>query len=281
MGASHFAALPTWRRMVARGKSTVWIQTANLLNQSELITSDSLVIATSRSGACPELITLLNKFDDGESIKPSALVAITDNLASPLAAAADGELLMRSQLSTSQSGFLNALAAHDYVASLILNEDNDDVATTAHIVAATTFPEILHDVAAAVAVKDNSVVVYMGFGEHAATALYAEMLTRKITDVDVASYRVDQQPSRPLQHVGAHVTTILFGSHDAIDRAVSHRLVTELISTGSTVIVVGAADHPSAHQIPSPSAHLSAQVAHGVLIAEKFVSYLAEQSQRS
>jgi fructoselysine-6-P-deglycase FrlB-like protein len=280
MGASHFAALPTWRRMVARGKPTVWIQTANLLNHPELITSDSLVIATSRSGACPELISLLNRFDDEESTKPSALVAITDNLASPLAAAADGELLMRSQLSASQSGFLNALAAHDYVASLILNEDNDDVATTAHIIAATTFPQILHDLAAAVAAADNSVVVYVGFGEHAATAMYAEMLTRKMTDVDVASYSFDQQPSSPLQPIGAHVTTILFGSHDAIDRAVPYRLVTELVSTGSTVIVVGTAGHPGAHQIPGPSAHLSAQVAHGVVVAEKFVSYLAAQRQR-
>src|SRR6202021_4309580 len=51
MGASHVAALPSWRRLVARGKDACWIDIENLLRHPQIVTSDSLLIATSRSGA--------------------------------------------------------------------------------------------------------------------------------------------------------------------------------------------------------------------------------------
>jgi D-arabinose 5-phosphate isomerase GutQ len=129
MGASHVAAFPSWRRLVSRGKAAWWIDAASLLENPQLVTSDSLVIATSRSGMCAGVAALVERFD--EINRPAAVVAITDNLASPLAEAADCELLLRSQSSGNARGFLNALAAHDYVAAMILNEDNDDPSSTA------------------------------------------------------------------------------------------------------------------------------------------------------
>ena len=125
MGASHFAALPSWRRLVAAGKAAWWIDTESLLKKPQLVTSDSLVVATSRSGSGGHVGALTDEL--GRTTRPGAMIAITDDPASPLAAVADCEVLLRSGASGSPRGFLNALVVHDYVASMILNEDNDDV----------------------------------------------------------------------------------------------------------------------------------------------------------
>ncbi len=137
-GASHLAAVPSWHRLVAGGRAAVWTDARHLIDSPSLITADSLLVTTSRSGMSPCVIDLLAGFTDKH--RPAGIIAITDDVASPLAAAADGEILLRSQSSQSPKGFLNALAAHDYIASMILGEDNDDIASTARVVAATACP---------------------------------------------------------------------------------------------------------------------------------------------
>jgi fructoselysine-6-P-deglycase FrlB-like protein len=274
-GASHFAAMPSWRRMVARGKPTVWIDAKSLLVNPELVTRDSLVIATSRSGMSREIIALVDKFD--ESTGPAAIVAVTDDLASPLAAAADCEVLLRSQSSGSPTGFLNALTVHDYIASMILSEDNDDVPSTAAVVAGTTFPPALSDVAAGVAANPDSRLAYIGFGEHAATSLYAASITHATTGIAAECYIDEQIRNDSPQAADADLTALLFSGRDAVNSALSQRLASDLVAAGSTVIVVGNAEVAGALNIGSPASHLSGQVAHGVVIAEHFVSRLAAE----
>jgi fructoselysine-6-P-deglycase FrlB-like protein len=275
-GPSHFAALPSSRRMVARGKPTVWIDAASLLENSELVTRDSLVIATSRSGMSAELIELVNSFDENTS--PAAIVVITDDLASPLAAAADCEVLLRSQSSGSPTGFLNTLAAHDYIASMILSEDNDDVSSTAAVVAATKFPRALSKVAAGIAANLDSRVAYVGFGEHAATSLYAALLTNALTGITAEHYIGERTQNDSLQPTDADLTVLLFSGLDVINNGLSKRLASDLVAAGSTVIVVGDTEVAGATNIASPASHVSAQLAHGVVIAEHFVSRLAAEA---
>ena len=111
VGASHVAALPSWGRLVAGGRSAWWIDTENLLENPQIVTTDSLLIATSRSGAGGQVRALADRLS--ETMRPAATVAITDDLASPLAEVADCEVLLRSGASGSPTGFLNALIAHD------------------------------------------------------------------------------------------------------------------------------------------------------------------------
>ena len=135
-GTSHFAALPSWRRLVSRGRATWWIEAGRLLDTPELVSPDSLLIVTSRSGRCAEAVALVQKFD--QTNRPKAIIAITNDAASPLAESADCEILLRSPPEERSSGFLNTLAAHDYVATMILSEDNDEIPATAGVVTATT-----------------------------------------------------------------------------------------------------------------------------------------------
>src|SRR5665213_1741865 len=48
MGASHHAAIPTWRQLVARGHAEWWLSTSELLESPELLTGESLLWITSQ-----------------------------------------------------------------------------------------------------------------------------------------------------------------------------------------------------------------------------------------
>jgi fructoselysine-6-P-deglycase FrlB-like protein len=276
MGRSHCAGLPSWRRLVSRGRATWWLDAGRLLESPELVTPDSLLVVTSRSGICGEVLALVEKFDTDS--RPAVIVAITDNLDSPLAEAADCEILLRSQSSGGAKGFLNTLAAHDYLTSMILSEDNDDVGSTARVVSGIRYPKGLADVAGKVAGNPQMRVVYIGFREHAAIALYANLLTTEVTGIGTESYIAGQFRHGPLHMADKNLTAIVFSGRDPIANAASRRLAAQLVAAGSTVIVVGDAGVGGTLDIRSPAVHISGQLAHAVMLVEHFISALAAQS---
>jgi fructoselysine-6-P-deglycase FrlB-like protein len=271
MGASHVAALPSWGRLVAGGRAAWWIDTENLLENPQIVTSDSLLIATSRSGSGGHVRALANRLS--ETMRPAAMVAITDDLASPLAEVADCEVLLRSGASGSPTGFLNALIAHDYVASLILNEDNDDVSPLARTAATTILPTELREVAADITSHPDARLAYVGYGRHAAAVLYAALLTNEMTTIPADAYVARQHQDELLQRAGAQLTVLLFDSHSA-PNLVLRALARDLMAAGSNVIVIGGVDVSGSTYIPSLTAHVGAEVARNVLIIEHFVSAL-------
>jgi fructoselysine-6-P-deglycase FrlB-like protein len=271
IGASHVAALPSWGRLVAGGRSAWWINTENLLENPQIVTSDSLLIATSRSGSGGQVRALADRLS--ETMRPAAMVAITDDLASPLAEVADCEVLLRSGASGSPTGFLNALIAHDYVASLILNEDNDDVSPLARTVATTTLPTELREVAADITSHPDSRLAYVGYGKHAAAVLYAALLTNELTSIPADAYVARQHQDDLLQSASAQLTVLLFDSHSA-PNLVLHALARDLLAAGSKVIVIGGVDVSGLTYVPSLTEHVGAEVARNVVVIEQFVSAL-------
>src|ERR1700753_3359229 len=61
MGGSHYAGLPSWRRLVSRGRATWWLDAGSLLESPELVAPDSLLVVTSRSGLCGEVLAVAEK----------------------------------------------------------------------------------------------------------------------------------------------------------------------------------------------------------------------------
>ncbi|WP_156746800.1 SIS domain-containing protein [Mycobacterium sp. E2733] len=271
MGASHIAALPSWRRLVAAGKAARWIDTENLLKRPQCVTPDSLLVATSRSGSNKHVCTLADQL--GRTVRPAAVMAITDDGASPLAAVADCEVLLRSGASGSPKGFLNALTVHDYVASMILNEDNDDVSSTARAVASTTLPAKLHRVAADVAAQEEPRLAYVGSGEHSAAALYAALLTNEATEIVAQGHIVGQHQRDLVLRANAQLTAVFFGSHSRPDAAM-RGLAADLMAAGSNVVIVGGADVPGSTYVPSHTGYVGAEVACNVVVIEHFVAAL-------
>lgn len=272
MGAAHAAALPSWRRLVAGGKAAWWIGTDDLVQNPHLVTSDSLLIATSRSGADTEARALVDRL--GETMRPAATVAITDDVTSPLAQVADCEIPLRSVQSSSPWGFLNALVAHDYVASMILNEDNDDVAYLARTVASTTLPTKLEKVAAEVRSRQGSRLAYVGFGDHGAAALYAALLTNELTTLRAAGHIAEQPSQALLRKANAQLTVLLFDCPRRPNEAL-RSLATALTASGSDVVLVGDADLSRSSHAHTPGGHLGAEVARNAVLIEHFVSALA------
>jgi fructoselysine-6-P-deglycase FrlB-like protein len=272
MGASHFAALPSWRRLVAAGHAARWIDTESLLENPQLVTSDSLLVATSRSGSGRHVRALADGL--GRTMRPAAMIAITDDPASPLAAVADCEVLLRSGASGSPKGFLNALTVHDYVASMILNEDSDDVSGTARVVATTTLPSELREVAANLAAQQDSRLAYVGCGENAAAALYAALLTNEATEIAAEGHIAGQHRRDLVRRANAQLTAVLFGSHSGPNAAL-RALAGDLMAAGSNVVVVGGADVPGSTYVPRQTCHVGAEIARNVLVVEHFVSALA------
>ena len=271
-GASHFAALPTWRRLTSAGRDVCWIDARQLIANRELITPNSLLVATSRSGRSDDVVALVTL---SEKRRPAAIIALTDDPASPLAGVADSEILLRSQSSGSPRGFLNILAAHDYITSMILGQDNDDVMATARAVAATKIPGHLTQAAASLAEDPNSRLVYIGFSEHAAAALYAALLTQELTTVTAEGYPSDDfdRHAAPAAFHGS--TAVLFTGRDPADNARAAELAADLDAAGAEVVLIGSRAVEKATCIQSPTGHVSAQMAHSVVIAEYFISLLA------
>ena len=271
VGKSHFSALPSWRRLIAAGKAAWWVNAGRLLDRPTLLTSGSLLIVTSQSGAGGEVVTLAEKFY--ETTVPAAIIAITEDRASPLAVSADCEILLRSRTGTSD-GFLNSLAAHDYLTSMLLGEPGDDVALTARIVAATSGPEVLDAVASDVVADARARLAYIGFRDHVATALYAGLLTKESTRVVAEGYLGSEFLHGPLRRADDHLTAVLFGGRQSAGDQQLQGLAARLAAAGSKVVVVGDTDVAGAIAIPVPAAHLSGQLAHGVVIANHLVEAL-------
>jgi fructoselysine-6-P-deglycase FrlB-like protein len=271
-GASHIAALPSGRRLSSRGMAVSWVDAGHLIDNPDLITPDSMLIVASRSGSNSDVIALVETFSD--TTRPAVIIAVTDELASPLVRVADGEILLRSHSPTTSRGFLNALAAHNYIASMILGEDSDDIMSTARVVAATTFPGDLAQLAADVTANPDPGLAYVGFGEHAATALYAALLTRETTQIAATGYPSDQFDT----HAAAETrgsTAVLFVGRDPEHNNRAGELAAELAAAGTKVVLVGGPEVNRATCIRCPTGHPSAQVAYSAIIAEHFVSSLA------
>ena len=63
MGSSHYVALPSWRRLTAAGLPVWWLDSGQLLDSPQLITDETLLIATSQSGASGEVVAVLDLLD--------------------------------------------------------------------------------------------------------------------------------------------------------------------------------------------------------------------------
>jgi glutamine---fructose-6-phosphate transaminase (isomerizing) len=266
MGSSHFAALPTWRRLISDGRPAWWVDTTQLLDSPQLITPDTLVVATSQSGASGEIVALLERL---RVRAPAALVAITEDEQSPLAQAADCTLPIQSgrEATVSTKSYLNTLVAYDLFASLTLGADPDAVSTTIEVIANFVVPTELTELVTVFA-SPESRLAYVGYEEHAATSLYAGLITKEAAKVPADGYIGGQFRHGPLELAGPGLTAVLFGGTTADDNESLRRLAEDLVSSGSTVVLVGGSSIPGISHIEVPISHSTAQLAHGALVAQ-------------
>lgn len=86
MGSGPFASYPTWLRLAQAGVSAWVIETAELINATpRMLSPDHLLVVVSQSGESAEVVALLDRL----GAERPTILAIVNNLASPLARAAD------------------------------------------------------------------------------------------------------------------------------------------------------------------------------------------------
>jgi glucosamine--fructose-6-phosphate aminotransferase (isomerizing) len=86
MGSGPFASYPAWLRLAQAGVPAWVVETAELLNAaSGMLSSDHLLVVVSQSGESAEVVALLERL----GAERPTLLAVVNNLESPLAAAAD------------------------------------------------------------------------------------------------------------------------------------------------------------------------------------------------
>jgi glutamine---fructose-6-phosphate transaminase (isomerizing) len=267
MGSSHFAALPSWRRLVEAGYPAWWVDTGQLLDSPRLITPGTLLIVTSQSGASAETVAVL---ESRKSVAPTAtLIAITNDPASPLARQADALMPLHSgaEATVSTKSYLNSLAAHLRIASLLTAGPTQDAADAVKTTTESGPFPLLHAAAAGLTAAPDGRLAYIGYGDHSATALYAALITKEAAKIPAEGFAGGQFRHGPLELAGPGLTAVLFGGDAPVNPSLL-QLGRDLLASGSAVLAVGDLDIADENQIAAPSGDALAQLAHGALVAQ-------------
>jgi glutamine---fructose-6-phosphate transaminase (isomerizing) len=267
MGSSHFAGLPTWRRLVAAGLPVWWADTGQLLDSPGLITPDTLLVATSQSGASAEIETLL----DTAAAKPRTVIGITNDPSSVLAAHSNVLLELHSgiEATVSTKSYLNTLVVHSLLTSALLGgTDSADVAGAAELLDwIAPVPELVDIARSAVDVRDAR-LVFVGSDNHAATAMYAGLITKEAAKVPAEGFAGGQFRHGPLELAGPGLVAVLFGTYQDDKNQSLHQLAADLAATGSRVLLVGDLEVPGAVTVPVPHGDTLTELAAGALVAQ-------------
>jgi glutamine---fructose-6-phosphate transaminase (isomerizing) len=276
MGSSHSAALPTWRHLAQNGYSAWWADSGQLLDTPRLVTRETLLVVTSQSGASGEVSALL---DPASGVNPEAVIGITNDPGSPLGKRADAviELCSGSEATVSTKSYLNTLAAHRRLLAAMTGQPADDGAGAAagFLDRFSPAPQT-GALAGAVARSGHTRVAFIGDGDHAASALYAGLITKEAAKVPAEGYIGGQFRHGPLELAGEGLTAILFGVFRD-GKPSLRRLAADLVATGAAVALVGDDTVPGAQAIPVPGdgGALTALMA-DALVAQRFAVDVAK-----
>jgi glutamine---fructose-6-phosphate transaminase (isomerizing) len=272
MGSSHVAALPTWHGLVGHGRPAWWVDTGQLLDAPGLITDQTLMIVTSQSGASGEVVALLES-----SPRPAALLAVTNDGSSPLAAAADAVLRLHSgdEATVSTKSYLNSVAAHDLIGSALAGIPPEEILAMVEAAEQPDGVGALGPLAADLIAAKRPRLAFIGFADHAATALYAGLIAKEGAKVAAEGFIGGQFRHGPFELAGPGLTAVLFGSSEPSANPSLQRLGADLVEAGSAVISVAALDLPGAALQLCPPSGVTASLAHGALVAQYLTVALA------
>jgi glucosamine--fructose-6-phosphate aminotransferase (isomerizing) len=275
MGSSHFAALPTWQLLAAEGLPAWWVDAGQLLETTQLITPDTLLIVTSQSGDSGEVTALL----DSTAAHVGTTIGITNDPRSYLARRADlvVDLHSGSEATVSTKSYLNTLAAQDQLVSAIVEGHiGGSVLDTAKLVEHFSAGEVVARLAAKAVETDDRRVAFIGNRHHAATALYAGLITKEAAKIPAEGFVGGQFRHGPLELAGVGLTAILFGTYASDSNTSLHQLGADLVASGADVLLVGDLQLDGAETVSIPASDNLAELAGGALVAQHFAVEVAK-----
>ena len=278
MGSSHFAALPSWRQLVADGRSTWRVDTGQLLDIPRLITEATLLVITSQSGASGEIAALLSPAEGRQLSRPLAVVGITNDPGSPLGRASDAVILLHSgpEATVSTKSYLNSLAAHQQLLyALIGTGTPDSPAGAARVVSDLSPVSAAAGLARVVTAASNPRVAFIGTRDHGATALYAGLITKEAAKIAAEGFIGGQFRHGPLELAGPGLSAILFGAWADDTSGPVTGLAGDLVATGADVTLIGDLMLPGTRTIETPRGTTLTELAAGAVAAQHIAVQIA------
>lgn len=279
MGASHYSALPTWRRLIAMGCPAWWQSTSELLDSPGLLTAGSLLWITSQSGRSGEVVALMERLGK-DMPHPRSVVGITNDLSSPLAATSDAVVALRSgaESTVSTKTYLNSLAAHHLLLARLCGAEPD--ASVATILTAaddletlSVPPDRFQSVAARVLNADAPRIALIGAADHAATALVGALVIKEAAKLAAEGFIGGEFRHGPLELAGPGLTAVLFTAPG--HSASLAQLSADLQETGSFTIEAGPDPGAAAERIVTPASGELSQLMTGAKVAQSLSVALA------
>jgi glucosamine--fructose-6-phosphate aminotransferase (isomerizing) len=233
MGASLFGQYPSFLRLVGAGWPVWSVETAELLGPARgLITGRTLLWITSQSGGTAEAVALLDQLQ----VRPAAILGITNDPASPLAAAASTVLELRSgaENTVSTRSYLNTLAASALATSHILGEAPDrELARAPERVADYLREWDRHTTALDQALPESTMFI-LGRGASLAATLTGSLIIKEAAGRSVEGLSVPQFRHGPLEMAGPDLSVILLAG-DPVDHALNAAMRRDLTAFGARV----------------------------------------------
>ncbi len=233
MGASLFALYPAFLELAAAGLPVWCIEAAELLSQADgLITPDSLLWVTSQSGRSAEIAALLE-----QPRRPRAILGVTNDTTSPLAAAADAVIELRSgaEHTVGTRSYLNSLAAHLLATAVAVQRPAPrEVYEMPARLGDYLSRWDAHLSAWDKAVTEN-VLFAVGRGASLAAAQTGALIVKEAAKVPMEAMSAPQFRHGPLELADGR-TCIIVLAGAAADAPANDRLVSDLLAVGANVI---------------------------------------------
>lgn len=279
MGSSHYVGLPTWRALVGTGRAAWAVDTGELLENPGLLTADTLLVATSQSGASGEMVELLERTASGRTAGAGAVVGIAADEHSPLATRSDAFIALRSgpEATVSTKSYLNSLVRHHQIADVLLGAHRTEATLEATIadVELVLARNDLTGVGEQALDTSKPRAAAIGKGDSAATALFAGLITKESSKVPLQGYVGGEFRHGPYELAGPGFTAFLYAAGSPDGDTTLPTLAGDLVASGATVYSVGGGPLSGVHLLEVPSGSPLSALACGAVVAEQVAVSLA------
>lgn len=279
MGSSHYVALPTWRALVATGRAAWAVDTGDLLENPGLLTPNTLLIATSQSGASGEMVELLDRMVEQRGAQVGAVVGITAAETSPLATRSHAFVALRSgdEATVSTKSYLNSLVVHHQLIDVFLGSDTtrDVLEGVIDDVTVVLDEGEVGDIGQQVFQGARPRTAAIGKGDSAATSLYAALITKESSKVPLEGFVGGEFRHGPYELAGPGLTAFLYTAGAPAGDTTLPALAEDLVASGATVYSVGGPAQPGVHVIHIPQGSQLSALACSAVVAEQIAVSLA------
>jgi glucosamine--fructose-6-phosphate aminotransferase (isomerizing) len=283
MGSSHYVALPTWRALVGRGRAAWAVDTGDLLENPGLLTPQTLLIATSQSGASGEMVELLDRMVDPHGARAGAVVGITAAESSPLATRSQAFVALRSgaEATVSTKSYLNSLVVHHQLIDVFHGSDTtrDVLEDVIDDVTAVLEEDEVAGIGQQVLQGARPRTVAVGKGNSAATSLYAALITKESSKVPLEGFVGGEFRHGPYELAGPGLTAFLYTAGAPAGDTTLPTLAEDLVASGANVYSVGGPAQPGVHPVHVPQRSQLSALACSAVVAEQIAVSLARANK--